>query len=309
MEESTTAVSEESGEAGTGGDDAGMRLDVAATGDGDGDGDAGCEALDFLFIVDSSTSMWSFQQELAASFGPFMDVIESSLDTVETIHVGVITADEYPWNATGCQSLGSLVTDTDGGSHSQGNPAIPPVQTACGPFVEGHRFMTEQDDLTAGFDCVAGVGSSSPDYERPITGLGEAVSPAMNAAGGCNEGFLRSNAPLVVVVLTDDVSVKDEPDQDLKEDSDPTKDTSAWRPTLLAAKSNDESAIVVVGFLPWGDTSCGLDPATPSSNIPDFVESFQRHVLASVCEPDYASILQGAVDEIKTSCDEFVPPD
>lgn len=96
-------------------------------------GDGSCEALDFLFVIDSSSTMSEHQNKLQASFGPFIDLLECTFDTVETLYIGVMTADDYMYNASGCQLLGNLVTETDGGSISKG-PGMtqPPVQTEGG---------------------------------------------------------------------------------------------------------------------------------------------------------------------------------
>lgn len=96
-------------------------------------GDGSCEALDFLFVIDSSSTMPEHQNKLQASFGPSIDLLESTLDTVEILYIGVMTADDYMYNASGCQLLGNLVTETDGGSISNGPSMIQaPVQTEGG---------------------------------------------------------------------------------------------------------------------------------------------------------------------------------
>lgn len=50
-----------------------------------------------------------------------------------------------------------------------------------------------------------------------------------------------------------------------------------------------------------------VDPASASRNVPDRAESFDRHILASICEVDDATLLLQAADGVKASCDEFVP--
>ena len=40
----------------------------------------------------------------------------------------------------------------------------------------------------------------------------------------------------------------------------------------------------------------------------EFIESFPRHVVGSVCEPNYAGFFEQAVDLIKDTCEVYVPP-
>jgi hypothetical protein len=155
----------------------------------------GCKRIDFLFVIDNSGSMGAQQTRLLASFPGFVDAIQSTLETqVNSYHVGVVTSDPYVHNAPGCQQLGALVTQT-GGSNSS--------NSVC-TFEDGNRFMTENDDLSVAFDCAGRVGTSGSGFEQPITALNRALDGSLSGEGGCNENFLRDDAVLVVVVVTDD---------------------------------------------------------------------------------------------------------
>ncbi|MEM9459287.1 MAG: vWA domain-containing protein [Myxococcota bacterium] len=255
----------------------------------------GCGGIDFLFVVDNSGSMAARQDQLLASFPGFISAIGASLEGLtDNYHVGVITTDDYEFNEMGCQSLGDLVTQT-GGDDSLGQ--------VCTPFVEGNRFATEMDDLSAAFPCMAQVGTGGAFVERPITGAIAALDPANNQGGGCNAGFLRDNSILVLVVVTDDAPFI--VDQD---DAHPDADTSGWYDAILAAKNDDPEAVVVIGFVPWDDTSCvfmGLE----SPNMIDFVQSFgEQGVLGSICDADYGSTFAEAIATIVTTCEDFEEP-
>lgn len=65
----------------------------------------------------------------------------------------------------------------------------------------------------------------------------------------------------------------------------------------------------MVGFAPYDDLNCISSQGVGVTNVADFVQSFEHHVIASICENNYAATMQAAVDEIKSSCDEFIPPD
>ena len=258
----------------------------------------GCRNVDFLFVIDNSGSMSAQQMRLLDSFPGFIEAIQSSLVDVDSYHVGVMTSDAYYANEAGCNQLGALVTQTEFGP--------------CGPFAEGRRFITEQDDLATAFQCIGQVGVSGSGFELPVSALVAGVQPPLMAPGGCNEGFIRDDAILVIVIVTDDPPYPGTPD-----DADPPlPDIGVWHDPVLAAKLDNPEAVVVIGFIPWDDLTCvcpwccpGLGCMAASPNLIDFVESFgSQGVLASVCEPDYSPIFASTIDTINTTCAGFDPP-
>ena len=251
----------------------------------------GCSKVDFLFAIDNSGSMSAQQTQLLNSFQGFIDAIQASLEgTVDSYHVGVITSDAYTANAPGCMQLASLVSQTQTGGD-------------CTPFAEGYRFATEQDDLAVKFPCMASVGAFGSGVEQPVTATLAALDPAMAGPGGCNEGFLRDDATLVLVVLTDDPPVASTPD-----DANLMTDTTGWYDAIVAAKNGDPEAMVVIGFVPWSDVSCVVFNAE-SPNLIDFVMSFgDQGAIASICEPDFSPIFAQTISTIVTTCENFDPP-
>ncbi len=252
--------------------------------------DMGCRKVDFLFVIDNSGSMSAQQAQLLASFNGFITAIQDSLDeSVDSYHVGVITSDAYSSNAPGCNTLGALVSQTQAGGD-------------CTPFAGGGRYATEMDDLEVKFPCMAEVGAFGSGVEQPVTGAIAALGPTMSGAGQCNEGFLRDDAILVLVVLTDD------PPAGTLDDANLGTDTSTWYDSIIAAKNGDPEALVVVGFVPWMDVGCvvfGIE----SPNLIAFVESFgDQGVLTSICEPDFGPAFAGAVSTIVSTCENFEPP-
>ncbi len=150
--------------------------------------DAECEKVDLLFVIDNSASMETKQAALVASFPGFVASMRAELQGVDSYHVGVTTTDVYgPWSIvtcpdTGpeiCQRRGTLVTTTvDGGRYASNE--------VCTPYVEGGRYMTDQDDLATKFACAATVGTKGCVEERPIASMLGAVSADFNGPGGCN---------------------------------------------------------------------------------------------------------------------------
>jgi hypothetical protein len=275
------------------GDDTSGVLDLSGGSEGGPLPSQGCSGIDFLFVVDDSASMAAQQARLLSSFDGFIAAIQNTIVDVTSYHVGVVTSDAYAWNETGCRGLGDLVTVT-GGADASG--------ASCGPFAEGGRFASDQDDLSQKFPCIARVGTEGSAVELPVSAAIAALHPGKAEPGGCNEAFLRDDAILVVVIVTDDPPFEGDMD-----DAHPDALTAGWHDAIVDAKHGDEAATVVIGFVPWQDLSC-LVYEVDSPNLVGFVESFgDRGVLASVCDPDYTSIFASTVATIQTTCQEFTP--
>jgi hypothetical protein len=72
----------------------------------------------------------------------------------------------------------------------------------------GHRYITEaQDDFATAFDCILNVGRSGAGQQH-LGGMVKAVGPTLNGPDGCNAGFVRPDAMLVVVLITDEQDIK-----------------------------------------------------------------------------------------------------
>lgn len=252
-----------------------------------------CSAVDFLFVIDDSESMEVHQENLRASFEPFITGIESALDDVDDYHVGVVTTDAYRGNAEGCRQLGALVTST-----------LPPQGSArrdCGPFAEGHRFMTEQDDLAEAFDCVADVGIRGVRDEQPMAAMRRAITPSTGWWRECNEGFVRDDALLVEVIITDEADGERIPG-DPREPPTPED----WFRTVVDVKGIESNA-VVVSLLNGVTPECPvLDPAFDGNNIAELTRMFTHGFVGGICEPHYGEVFARAVDVIDEACTEYM---
>ena len=243
--------------------------------------DESCGMVDFLFVIDDSGSMSEEQVALVANFPAFIAGIEATLETVGSIHVGVTTTDEYAHNIPACQQVGALVVETAMG--------------VCGPYEEGGNYMTEQDDLDVAFGCAALVGTQGDSFERPMQAMVDAVTGVHADEGECNEGFVRPDALLVVVIITDE------------SDSTSPGSPMSWYQAVVDAKLGIPENVVVVSLVNVPGSGCnGFDPA---QGIADFTAMFGVNgFLAEICLPDFASIFTQAVGIIDVACDNYVPP-
>ncbi|KIG12202.1 hypothetical protein DB30_01806 [Enhygromyxa salina] len=246
--------------------------------------DTSCGMVDFLFVIDNSGSMFDEQIALISNFPNFITGIENTLDSVDTIHVGVTTTDDYVFNVTDCQKLGSLVVKTGGSDSSN---------SICGPYIEDVNFMTEMDDLGAKFSCAAQVGSGGSAAERPMQAMVNAVGGLYGGVDECNEGFVRDEALLVIIIITDE--------PDLSSEGDPT----TWYQDVVDAKAGIPENVVVVSLINTPGGICGWNDTAQS--IADFTTMFGANgFMADVCLPDFSPIFAQAVEVIDVACDNFV---
>lgn len=259
-------------------------------------GEKGCKKIDFLFVIDDSSSMDDEQANLARSFPGFIDIMQQVLD-VDDFHVMVVStsgeseeADEPTLDPSECEEIqgAGRRRNTDGED--------------CG-IAGGLPFMTSaQPNLEDTFSCVARVGTDGSAVEEPMDAVVAATSAELNGDGRCNAGFMRDDAILVVTVITDE------------EDTASRGEPEDWRERLLGVKGGNEDALVVLGLV--GDNNveggllggpCSLLDADGSPRLQQFVDSVGG-VLGSVCSPDYSSFFQTAVGSIDSACEDFVPP-
>lgn len=244
----------------------------------------GCQKVDFLFTIDNSGSMAGDQANLIANFPAFINGIQSVLASVDEYQVGVVTTDTYSSNVAGCTGLSGLVVQT-GGSNSSNQ--------ACGPYAAGANYMTELDNLATEFSCAAQVGTSGSAAERQMQATVEAVQKVLGNPGECNDGYLRDDSLLVIVIITDE------------SDTDSTGNSMTWFNDIVAARAGIEENIAVVSLI---NTPGGICSGSVANGISDFTNMFTNGFQADVCIPDYGPIFQQAIGIIENACDNFTPP-
>ena len=297
-------------------DDDGLKFDLPDNDDGGEvpDPDEGCQKVDFVFVVDSSPSMADEQDNLLASFPGFINAIQDTLQ-INDFHVMVVDAGEL--SGGGCDgTLGA-------GQVRSGNGQD------CGLAGDARYATAATPDLAGAFSCMANRGDDGPANERTMDALLQGLG-LQNLAGGCNDGFLRDDAILVVTLITDEEDDPGDGSPDVPPldgscvpvDMDPNSggDPGGWKTTLVGAKNGDEEAIVVLGLI--GDCDVGgcpgmaLDPlgggvlsgAEPAPRLRAFVESFVHGSTGPVCADDYTPFFSGAVSVIDSACSDFEPP-
>jgi hypothetical protein len=245
-------------------------------------------------VLDSSGSMVDNQVSVAASVPGFIQKLRERLSFSRSDQLGLTTTSDYRWNAPGCTAIGDLITQT-GGPEALGE--------VCTPFADGQRFLTEREpDLVDSFDCIARVGADGDDDERMMRAMLDAVSPAKNGPGGCNDGLLRQDSLLVLILLTDEDDVPDVCDVDgVCETYGSGGDKQAWYDELVAARGGSAEGIVVISILGRrGDNACG---AVPAAKLIGFTGLFgENGYLGDICAEQYDTIFDEALPVVVDAC-------
>jgi len=133
--------------------------------------------LDVLWVVDDSSSMQNEQDALADGFTTFTEQLEAS---GTDFHIGVTTT------------------------------SFEPDDDSAGALIGSPTYVTNNDDYGSLLPNRARVGLQGSDMERGIGAALWALGPVMTGPGGMNEGFLRDEANLLVVFVSDEEDCTDD---------------------------------------------------------------------------------------------------
>jgi len=184
--------------------------------------------LDLIFMVDNSNSMEQEQGNLRRNFPNFINVLNSIEGGLPNLHLGVISSDvsagEVNSNSCTCGETGGCPrqgggpayinydpdNNGDNGAYVVGNSNVPPTGH-CGindnaNFIEdiagtgGARQTNYTGSLSDAFSCAANLQTGGCGFEQPL----ESLKRALDNQSGLNTGFLRENAFLGIVILSDE---------------------------------------------------------------------------------------------------------
>jgi len=261
----------------------------------------GCKGkIDFLFVISRDWTMKGAQEKLITAFPAFIETINSKFADFD-FHIMVIDGDPQ-WGLepcdTDCEKQGwcevpdypcdllDLVTTCDrtigaGNVFAAGGYASNKPCDIAG----GRRYLTkDQPNLTETFACVAKLGISG--YDLMGEALTMAMKPEINAPDGCNAGFLRDDALLMVTFIGGyDYGSKWDP--------------GTWAANVLKAKKDDPGAVVMLSVI---DPTC-----PPQDRICGLVKKFPYYHLADVELSDYAAAFDTATNLVEVACAEFIP--
>lgn len=157
--------------------------------------------LDLLFMIDNSATAVELQTQVTASFGAFTAQLQARFGgELPDVHVGVIS---------GSVGAGGYAVQSCDGDGDDGRLLSQPRSMCAGPggdWLEdapdgsGGRQRNFGSSLEATFACIAELGNSGCGFQQHF----EAVRRALDGRHAAHAGFVRADAILAVVIVSDD---------------------------------------------------------------------------------------------------------
>ncbi len=154
--------------------------------------------LDVLFVVDSSVSMNEEQVSMTENISALVEQLEGLPGGLPSLHIAVVSADmgAGPFGIAGCQDSGD-----DGAFYAGSNDCNGPSDSFISNEIdsEGNRITNYSGSLDEAFQCSAQIGVDGCGFEQPLLSMRRGLEQAATT-----DGFLRDDAHLAVVILTDE---------------------------------------------------------------------------------------------------------
>lgn len=163
--------------------------------------------LDLLFVIDDSPSMTDKQSNLVANFPNFINALNALPGGLPNLHLGVVSTDmgtkgkvvAQPGPSIGQVGQGGCAGTGKSGNLTVNGAAVSDVYLSDIKQSDGSRAKNYTGTLAATFSTMARLGAAGCGFEQPLHAMQAALenNPA-------NVGFLRPNAMLAVVFVTDE---------------------------------------------------------------------------------------------------------
>jgi hypothetical protein len=161
--------------------------------------------LDILFMIDNSSSMTPLQMKMLAQDPSFMTELAGFPNGLPNIHIAVVSSDlGAPGDLSA--SIGCTATGDDGVFQS-----TPRGTCASTTLTPGSTFISNAagvanytGTLPNVFSCIAQLGAQGCGFEHQLAAVARALGADGAPPPAANAGFLRPNAELAIVLLTNE---------------------------------------------------------------------------------------------------------
>jgi len=165
--------------------------------------------VDLLFLIDDSLSMANSQNNLRRNFPAFMAALKALPGGLPNVHIAVVSSDM----GAGDGSVGGC--NATGGKNGvfQYNPPVAPVgQQPCATNLDaGATYISDiggvrnyTGNLEDTFSCIAALGEMGCGFEHQFAAILRALGADGAPPPAENQGFLRPDAYLAIVMITNE---------------------------------------------------------------------------------------------------------
>ncbi len=170
--------------------------------------------LDILWVIDNSGSMEAEQASLVANFPSFINVLESIQGGLPDLHMGIATTD-IGAGGFACSGEGDagILWVEDGTSSSCNGVSVNAGANYLSDILDPNdpgmtnrirNYTAGSGGLADAFSCYATRGTSGCGFEQPLEAMRRALTEPTNIATSSTPGFLRQEAFLAVIFITDE---------------------------------------------------------------------------------------------------------
>jgi hypothetical protein len=291
-------ASDDTGGDDMGGDDEGPRPDAGPV------STQRCQKMDLVFVVDNSGSMAEEQTNLATNFPQFATLLNAYMvdgDLPLDYRVAITTTGRDVDYVTVIPAIPPLLPEQQIPLSEEGDDGVF-RQTCSMP----RKWLERTDpNMEQTFACAANVGTGGPGMEMPLHASELALDDRV--ADGTNAGFLREDALLAIVYLTDedDCSRHDNNFTVYADQPCTTEPPSQWVQFFDELKGDrGRWATAVIA----GPTNCTSEfgDAVAANRMMEFVNlTGENAVFSSICDGNLAPALQQALDTFTAACETF----
>jgi hypothetical protein len=176
--------------------------------------------IDIVFLIDNSLSMKPLQNKLTRNFPVFMDVLKTLPGGLPNVHIGVISSDmgAGPYSAV---EIPACRTGGDAGifqTMQRGTTCAQGSLNAGQNFIIGSANGMQANytgDIAAAFSCIAALGDTGCGFEHQFASVLRALGADGAAPPAQNANFLRPNAYLGIILITNEDDCSAPPDSQL----------------------------------------------------------------------------------------------
>ncbi|HEX3694383.1 MAG TPA: hypothetical protein VH374_03245 [Polyangia bacterium] len=169
--------------------------------------------IDIVFMIDNSLSMMPLQDKLAANFPIFMNTLSSLPGGLPNVNIGVVSS------SLGAGPMANVANCPLGGDQGQFQSA--PQGNCMTGLAAGQHFLSSiggmknfTGDIATAFSCMAKLGDQGCGFEHQFASVLQALEPGPNFPA-TNADFLRPNAFLSIILITNEDDCSAPPDTDL----------------------------------------------------------------------------------------------
>jgi hypothetical protein len=160
--------------------------------------------VDMLFMIDNSSGTRLLQDNLSRNFPTFTNALRNLSGGLPDLHIAVVTSDLGAGDGSiaGCSADGGddgVFQYTARGTCTSTN--LDPGATFIADVGGVKNYTGNLEDV---FTCIAAAGNNGCGFEQPLASVARALGADGRPMPVENQGFLRPDALLFIVLVTDE---------------------------------------------------------------------------------------------------------